>query len=136
MQENHDVVIVRDVDTRLFPRDKNLVDDWVKSPFKYHICRDNQGSVQPILAGLWGGKQPDLPISETWEKWVEKESGLTWMTKDEAMAFVEKIAAKVKTAKNSEEAFILTKVITADLQLNHYNNREKTKVNLVISRLA
>jgi len=47
--------------------------------------------------------------------------------KDEAMAFVEKIAAKVKTAKNSEEAFILTKVITADLQLNHYNNREKTK---------
>ena len=67
---------------------------------------------------------------------MEKESGLTWMTKDEAMAFVEKIAAKVKTAKNSEEAFILTKVITADLQLNHYNNREKTKVNLAISRLA
>ena len=55
------------------------------------------------------------------------------MTKDEAMAFVEKIAAKVKTAKNSEEAFILTKVITADLQLNHYNNREKTKVNLAIT---
>ena len=66
---------------------------------------------------------------------MEKESGLTLMTKDEAMAFVEKIAAKVKTAKNSEEAFILTKVITADLQLNHYNNREKTKVNLAISGL-
>ena len=74
MQENHDVVIVRDVDTRLFQRDKNLVDDWLDSPFKYHICRDNQGSTQPILAGLWGGKNSALPIRKTWDRWVKKEN--------------------------------------------------------------
>ena len=74
MQENHDVVIVRDVDTRVFQRDKNLVDDWLDSRFKYHICRDNQGSTQPILAGLWGGKNSALPIRKTWDKWVKKEN--------------------------------------------------------------
>lgn len=74
MQENHDVVIVRDVDTRLFQRDKNLVDDWLETPHKYHICRDNIGSNQPILAGLWGGKKPDLPIQKTWDKWVKNEN--------------------------------------------------------------
>ena len=45
--------------------------------------------------------------------------------KEEALAFVEKIANKVK---KDTEAFILTKVIEADIQLNHYNNREKVKV--------
>ena len=45
--------------------------------------------------------------------------------KAEALAFIEKIANKVK---KDTEAFILTKVIQADIQLNHYNNREKVKV--------
>jgi len=44
--------------------------------------------------------------------------------KEEALAFVEKIADKVK---KDTEAFILTKVIAADIQLNHYNNRDKVK---------
>lgn len=74
MQENHDVVIVRDVDTRLFQRDKNLVDDWLETPHKYHICRDNLGSNQPVLAGLWGGKKPNLPVQKTWDKWVKNEN--------------------------------------------------------------
>ena len=46
--------------------------------------------------------------------------------KAEALAFVEKITNKVKGAKD-KEAFILTKVITADIQLNHYNDRDKVK---------
>ena len=48
--------------------------------------------------------------------------------KAEALAFVEMIANKVKGAKD-KEAFILTKVITADIQLNPpYENRDKVKV--------
>jgi len=46
--------------------------------------------------------------------------------KDEALAFVEKVANKVKGAKD-KEAYILTKVITADIQLNHYKNKDKVK---------
>jgi len=46
--------------------------------------------------------------------------------KAEALAFVEKVANKVKGAKD-KEAYILTKVITADIQLNHYKNKDKVK---------
>ena len=51
--------------------------------------------------------------------------------KDEALAFVEKVANKVKGAKD-KEAYILTKVITADIQLNHFKNKDKVKVNFLI----
>jgi len=71
MQEGHDAVIVRDCDTRLFQRDKNLVDDWMSLNFKYHICRDNPGSNNVILAGLYGGKKPKLEIEDKWHKWRE-----------------------------------------------------------------
>ena len=50
--------------------------------------------------------------------------------KAEALAFVEKVANKVKGAKD-KEAYILTKVITADIQLNHYKNKDKVKVSLL-----
>ena len=59
MEENHDAVIVRDVDTRLFNRDRQLVDHWLFN-LQFHICRDNIGSFQPILGGLWGWKKPNL----------------------------------------------------------------------------
>ena len=71
MQENHEAVIVRDVDTRLFLRDKNLVDDWIASDFKYHICRDNPGSNNVILAGLWGGKKSKLNLEKDFYSWRE-----------------------------------------------------------------
>jgi hypothetical protein len=71
MQENHEVVIVRDVDTRLFLRDKNLVDDWITSDFKYHICRDNPGSYNVILGGLWGGKKAELNLEKDFHSWRE-----------------------------------------------------------------
>lgn len=71
MQENHEAVIVRDVDTRLFLRDKNLVDDWIASDFKYHICRDNPGSYNVILGGLWGGKKSKLDLEKNFHTWRE-----------------------------------------------------------------
>ena len=51
-----DVVIVRDVDTRIFQRDINLINDWLKTDFKFHVVRENLGSHWPIMAGIWGGK--------------------------------------------------------------------------------
>ena len=71
MQEGHDAVIVRDCDTRLFQRDKNLVDDWMSSSFKYHVCRDNPGSWNVMLGGLYGGKKPKLIIEDKFHKWRE-----------------------------------------------------------------
>ncbi len=74
METNYEAVIVRDIDTRLMDRDRILVDDWINSKYKFHICRDNPGSEQPILGGLYGGKCPNLNIKKYWRKWIlEKE---------------------------------------------------------------
>ena len=78
MEENHDAVIVRDVDTRLFNRDRQLVDHWLASNLKFHICRDNIGSFQPILGGLWGGKKPNLKISKFWNEWKKNQKEELW----------------------------------------------------------
>ena len=81
MTEGHETVIIRDVDTRIFERDVALVNDWLNTEYKFHICRDNPGSYQPILAGLWGGKNPNLKIIKYWEKWKKdysKKSTYLW----------------------------------------------------------
>lgn len=73
MEQNHEAVIIRDIDTRLFDRDKKLVDYWLDSDCKFHVCRDNFGSYQPILGGLWGGKNSKLKIKDNWDIWKKKE---------------------------------------------------------------
>lgn len=78
LEQNYEAVIVRDVDTRLFNRDKELVDCWMKSNCKYHVSRDNYGSFQPILGGLWGGKNSNLKISEHWNNWKKNQGDKLW----------------------------------------------------------
>ena len=46
--------------------------------------------------------------------------------KDEALKFIEKIGEKVKS---NPEAFALTKVLQGKIQLDCFNNVEKTKVS-------
>lgn len=75
LSEHHEVVIVRDCDTRLFPRDRELVDDWLSTSFKYHICRDHPGHRWQIMAGLWGGRKSQLPIQVLWDSWRKKQKG-------------------------------------------------------------
>ena len=72
MEEDHEAVIVRDVDTRIWQRDKNLIDDWLNSDFKFHLARENLGSDWPIMAGLWGGKKPNLKIEDKFNRWYKK----------------------------------------------------------------
>lgn len=68
MEEDHDCVIIRDIDTRLFRRDKKLVDNWLRRSEKFHICRDAPFS-QVIPGGIWGGKKPRLKIKIYWDIW-------------------------------------------------------------------
>lgn len=75
LEENYEAVIVRDVDTRLFKRDKELVDLWLATDFKYHVCRDNISSFQTMLGGLWGGRNSKLKISKYWKTWRDKQAG-------------------------------------------------------------
>ncbi len=50
-----------------------MVDDWLATPSKYHICRDHPGHRWQIMAGLWGGRYSNLPIQSLWDDWRKKQ---------------------------------------------------------------
>ena len=52
-----DVMISRDVDSRLSKREKFAVDEWLSSDYKFHIMRDHRYHSVPILGGMWGVKK-------------------------------------------------------------------------------
>jgi hypothetical protein len=53
--ESDGVVIVRDTDSVLNPRDKAVVSDWLKSDKDFHIIRDhNSGHSSRIMGGMFG----------------------------------------------------------------------------------
>ncbi len=76
MEEGHEAVIIRDVDTRLFQRDVNLVRDWLKNGKQYHVCRDHPGHKDPIMGGLWGGKYPKIEIKKLWDRYLRSNTKL------------------------------------------------------------
>ena len=55
--ETVEVMISRDVDSRLTYREKYAVDEWLSSDFDFHIMRDHQYHAVPILGGMWGAKK-------------------------------------------------------------------------------
>jgi hypothetical protein len=52
-----DVVIVRDCDSRLNQREKDAVDEWIKTDKGFHIMRDHPAHGTEILGGMWGSKK-------------------------------------------------------------------------------
>lgn len=52
-----EVVIFRDSDSVLTDREVKLVNEWIESDFDFHIIRDHQLHISPILAGMFGIKQ-------------------------------------------------------------------------------
>ncbi len=86
MEEGHEVVIVRDVDTTLIDRDVALVNDWLSTTHKYSVGRDEPGMKGTILGGIWGGRTPRLNITDQWYKFYKKRSYLNFND----MAFLDK----------------------------------------------
>ena len=52
-----DVMISRDADSRLHQREKAAVDEWLNSPYLFHIMRDHPYHGVAILGGMWGAKK-------------------------------------------------------------------------------
>ena len=52
----HDFYVFRDVDGRPGPRELAAVDDWLDSPYDFHVMRDHPRHNVPMLAGMWGVK--------------------------------------------------------------------------------
>ena len=60
-ENNVDVMISRDTDSRLNTREKAAVDAWLASDKGFHIMRDHPWHKYPILGGMWGVKKGVLP---------------------------------------------------------------------------
>lgn len=59
-EEDIDIMISRDVDSRLNMREKYAVDEWLESDKSFHIMRDHPWHKTLILGGMWGAKYPKL----------------------------------------------------------------------------
>jgi hypothetical protein len=60
-EEDVDVVIVRDCDSRLNNREKEAVNEWLNSDKGFHIMRDHPWHNTAILGGMWGSKKGVTP---------------------------------------------------------------------------
>ena len=58
--ENYDVIIFRDTDSRINTREKLAVDEWLSSNKSFHIMRDHPWHGARILGGMWGVKNNKL----------------------------------------------------------------------------
>lgn len=54
--KDFDRFIVRDVDSRPSKREKEAVDEWIKSGKPMHNIRDHENHDELVMGGLWGGK--------------------------------------------------------------------------------
>lgn len=54
--DGQDVMISRDVDSRLSYREKAAVDEWLASDKDFHIMRDHPYHAIAILGGMWGAR--------------------------------------------------------------------------------
>ena len=75
-QNEDDIVISRDSDSRLSIREKKCIDEWLESDKKFSIIRDHHRHYDwPMLAGMWGmrGKLNDEVFS-LMEKYAQTHS--------------------------------------------------------------
>lgn len=52
--KTYNIVLSRDLDSRLSLREKSAVDHWIASGKSLHVMRDHQEHNFPIMAGMWG----------------------------------------------------------------------------------
>ena len=63
-----DIGFVRDVDSRIYERDRWCISKFLKSSKNYHIVRDHYYHKEPIMGGIFGWKKPldiDLDLGAT-----------------------------------------------------------------------
>ncbi len=59
-EDDVEVILSRDTDSRLTQREKDAVDEWMNSDMGFHIMRDHPWHGAPILGGMWGCKKGTL----------------------------------------------------------------------------
>ena len=71
-EQDVDVVIIRDCDSRLNNREKEAVNEWLNSDKGFHIMRDHPYHKTEILGGMWGSKKGVTPnIKQQIESYIK-----------------------------------------------------------------
>jgi hypothetical protein len=71
-EQDVDVVIIRDCDSRLNNREKDAVNEWLNSDKGFHIMRDHPYHKTEILGGMWGSKKGVTPnIKQQIESYIK-----------------------------------------------------------------
>lgn len=53
---NADVFISRNVDSLIWRKEVDAVEEWLRSNYTFHVMRDHTNHQSAILAGMWGAK--------------------------------------------------------------------------------
>lgn len=74
--DNVEVMIVRDADSRVNERDRACIEDFVTSQNMFHIIRDHPNHHHLIMAGMWGIKQGLLQrkMSDIFQEWKNRNN--------------------------------------------------------------
>ena len=62
-----DLMVSRDLDSRLTTREQTAVEDWLNTGLAFHVMRDNPQHGTEILGGMWGARMhvyPQLLLTE------------------------------------------------------------------------
>ena len=51
-----EVMVSRDLDSRITAREQAAVEDWLKTDLTFHVMRDNPHHGTEILGGMWGAR--------------------------------------------------------------------------------
>ena len=85
-EDDVDVFISRDCDSRLCSREADVVKEWMSSPQLMHAMRDHPEHSVPILGGMWGAKKHAVPnMKELIDKWNKEDR---WQTDQEFLRSV------------------------------------------------
>lgn len=69
-EEDIDIILFRDCDSRISEREVNAVNEWLSTNKDFHIMRDHPYHPWPILTGMWGCRNSKLlNIDELLLKW-------------------------------------------------------------------
>lgn len=80
-EDDVDVFISRDCDSRLSQREADAVQEWLDSPYLIHTIRDHPEHTAPLMGGLWGAKRHAIPdMKALIEQWNQEDR---WQTDQE-----------------------------------------------------
>lgn len=72
-----DRVLIRDADSRISLREKEAVDEWIKSGKTLHIMRDHPHHVFHILGGMFGLVKKEINMKKEISSFLEDKTGLS-----------------------------------------------------------